>query len=967
MTSTSKEYVQLSGKEDVKTGESEKVQETAFDGDRKTPSPIGIEEKEEKAKESELARAARLGKIAPVSDAVNNEDDLESECLTAAAKAGHMQIVCLILNSKKLSPSVKDSEGNSLLHLAAMSDNLKLLDFLLEECEDLLDVNQKNDLEQTPLIVAVKNEKVNATKFLLAKGSDVDAVDQDGFSAFAYACTCGNELLCNLLLKSGSDPVIRYKLASYDSLLQELIGDVKETPDEEEQNSSGGIGYSALFLSAWNGNLESMLVLLKQLDQSDIESQIFEPQAHNLNALETLMLAGKDSMLAHLICTVPNDLIQEQLSTRYFKGTTLSHCLYNLKCFQTLKFVFDKQVEQKQGSKKVQLRPGILESQDLPGYHWTMTSPTLLNRISADKPSELVNHPLLRAYVDGKFPIYSFYPWLSLIYYLVFLFFLTFTIIHRAYAPNATAFESAGNLFRLVCQIFLIIMVIGYILVSVVEQLVSTYTTYYELERKETWLKANKGFRYCCPGVCFKCGRAIRSFFRKLKNIFKSILSYYCDVRNCIDVLGSISLLLLIPFWALNSQGQYILASIVLLINYLRIFKATMHFSCHGRYTGGVLKLFTGQYLKFICILIVIILGFYVAIFPSLRFEQSSDTMYDFLESNAQGSIFSVLDQTLLGLPILTPTSVKFVIILILASFAFFAWLLLAGVLNAQFVHAYSEAFGLPHQFKLDVITQIERKSLVSMLSFVRKRNVMHLAVINIPFYCWDKYTAEDQCAQTGDKHDSISAQIEDTLNAGIYALDKRFDALREMLEVITQNQYDTNKRIDDVHGEVIIVKQKVSQVGGLDLQDDMDRVVVEVKKVTGGYEKIEVRVEELIKKVDWLEADLAQKLNEVQSEQRKHKIEIDSEFKRLGSGDSHKESAAATTRKIDTLSAQSQANHNETDRQLKEINGVVKRVEGEEKQSLQASEKIISIENDINQRLAKLEKAVNMIGDRYR
>ena len=966
MTSTSKEYVQLSGKEEEKPGASEKMQETAFDGDRKTPSPVGIEKEEEKVKESELARAARLGKIAPISDAVNGEDDLEPECLTAAAKAGHMQIVCLILNSKKLSPSVRDSEGNSLLHLAAMSDDLKLLDFLLEECEDLLDVNQRNELEQTSLIVAVKNEKVNATKFLLAKGSDVDSVDQEGLSAFAYACTSGNELLCNLLLKSGSDPVIRYKLASYDNVLEELIGDVKKSPDEEEQNGSGGIGYSALFLSAWNGNLESMLVLLKQLDQSDIESQIFEPQAHNLNALETLMLAGKDSMLAHLICTVPNELIQEQLSTRYFKGTTLSHCLYNLKCYQTLKIVFDKQVEQKQGSKKVQLRPGILESQDIPGYHWTMTSPTLLNRISADKPSELINHPLVRAYADGKFPIYSFYPWLSLVYYLAFLFFLTFTIIHRAYAPNATAFDSAENIFRLICQIFLVLMVIGYILVSVVEILVSTYTTYYELERKETWLKANKGFRFCCPGVFFGCGRAIRSFFRKLKNICKSMLSYYCDIRNCIDVLGSLSLILLVPFWALDSQGQYILASIALLINYLRIFKATMHFSCHGQYTGGILKLFTGQYLKFICILIVIILGFYAAIFPSLQFEQSADTMYDFLESNVQGSIFSVLDQTLLGLPILTPTSVKFVIILILSSFAFFAWLLLAGVLNAQFVHAYSEAFGLPHQFKLDVITQIERKSLISMLSFVRKRCIIHLEVISMPFYCWDKYLTDEQSAQTEDKHDSISAQIEATLNAGIYALDKRFDALRQMLEVITQNQHDTNKRIDDVRNEVIIVKQKVSQVGGLDLQDDMDRVVVEVKKVTGGYEKIEVRVEDLIKKVDWLEADLAQKLNEVQSEQRKHKIEINNELKKLESGERDKESAA-TTRKIDTLSAQSQANHNETDRQLKEINSCVKRVEGEEKRSLQASEKIISIENDVNQRLAKLEKAVNMIGDRYR
>ncbi|KAI6655203.1 Ankyrin repeat domain-containing protein 50-like [Oopsacas minuta] len=970
MTSTSKEYVQLAAKEDDdKKGEPDKdqIQETVFDGDRKTPSPIGIEEKEEKPQESELVRAARLGKIAAISDAVNGEDDLEPECLIEATKAGHMQVVVLIINSKKLSPDVKDTAGNNLLHFAAISDNLKLIDYLVEECEDQLDVNQKNDLEQTPLIAAVKNEKINSTKFLLSRISEIDAVDQDGHNAFSYACISGNELLCNLLLKSGSDPTIRYKLESYDKLLSELTGDVVEKSDEEEQVSSGGSGYSALFLSAWNGNYEAMLVLLKQLDQSDIESQIFEPMSsYNLNAIEVLMLAGKDNMLAHLLYTIPNELLQEQLSTRYFKGTTLAHCLYNLKCYHTLKIVFDKQVDQKQGSKKVQLRPGILESQEIPGYHWTMTSPTLLNRISTDKASELVNHPLIKAYADGKFPVYSFYPWFCLIYYLIFLFFLTFTIIHRAYAPNATAFESSANLFRLVCQIFLIIMVIGYILVSVMEQLISTYTAYSELERKETWLRMNKGLRFCCPGVCFKFGKAIRAFFRKLKNISKSISVYYCDIRNVIDVLGSVSLILLIPFWALNTQAQYLLASIVLLINYLRFFKATMYFSCHGRYTGGILKLFTGQYLKLIFILFIIILGFYVAIFPSLQYQQSSETMYDFLEGNAQGSIFTVLDQTLLAVPIVGPTSAKFVVLLILASLAFFAWLLLAGVLNAQFVHAYSEAFGLPHQYKLDVIVHIERRSIVSILSFMRRRMMKDLEVISIPFYYWDKYMAEDdQCLEGRDKHDSISAQIEDALNAGIYALDKRFDALRDMLEILTEGQNDTNRRIDDVHKEVIIVNQKVSQVGGLDLKDEMDRVVFEVNKVTNAHVKIEVNVQELMRKVDTLEADLALKLNEVQSEQRKHKLEINEELRKLGHGEDKDKETIAAARKIDTLSAQSQANHNETDRQLKEINNCVKRVEGDERQNLRATEQIVSVENDINKRITKLEKAVNLFGDR--
>ena len=969
MTSTSKDYVQLSTKQDDEKEtepNEDKIMETALDG-RKTPSPVPSEEKEKekKSEESELVRAARFGRIAAISDAVNGEDDLESECLLEATKAGHMKAVSIILNSKKLNGSVKDSSGNSLLHLAAISDNLKLLDYLLEEKEDELDVNQKNELEQTPLIVAVKHEKINSTKFLLSKDIEIDVIDQDGFSAFAYACCSGNELICNLLLKAGCDPTARYKLKLYDNFILELIGDVKEKLDEEEQVSDGSLGYSPLFLSAWNGNYEAMLVLLKQLDQSAIESQIFEPQAQGLNAIETLMLSGKDDMLAHLLCTISNDLLQEHLTTRNFKGTTLSHCLYNLKCYQTLKLVLDKQVDQKQGSKKVQLRAGILESQNLPGYHWTMTAPTLLNRISADKPPELVNHPLLKAYVDGKFPVYSFYPWCCVLYYLFFLFFLTFTVIHRAYAPNATDFNSAANLFRLVCQIILILMVIGYILVAVMEYIIATYSTYYELERKATWLRINKGFRLCCPGICFKFGKAIRAFFRKVKNVLKSLFVYFYDIRNLIDVLGSVSVIILIPLWALNIQAQFILASIVLFLNYLRFFKATMYFSCHGRYTNGILKLFTGQYLKFIFILFVIMLGFYAAIFPSLMYEQSPETMFDFLESNSQSSIFTILDQMLLAVPSVGPISAKFIILLIIASLAFFAWLLLVTVVNAQFVHAYSEAFGLPHQYKMHVITHIERRSTVSILFFIRRRVIKQLEVISIPFYFWDSYLAEDQCSMQGrDKHDSLSSQIEDSLDAGVYALDKRFEVLRAMLEHIAENQNETNKRVEDVHKEVIIVNQKVSQVGGLDLQDEMDRVVVEVRKVTTGQVRIEGQVDGLIKKVNRLEADLAQKLNEVQSEQRKHKLEIAEQLNKLSSSDKDKDTSNAV-RRIDTLSAQTQANHNETDRQLKEINNCVKRVEGEEKQNTQATGKIMSVENDISQRIAKVEKAISLIVDK--
>ena len=960
MTSTAKEYVPLSTKpdgEDVpKKGE---IEETTFQG-KDTPPPIEVEEKPNE--EHELARAGRLGRLGMIRDAVNGEDDLPPECLFEATKAGHIKAVTLILNSKKLSANIKDDEGNTLLHLAAVSDNMKLLDYLSNKFDEELEENQKNELGQTPLISAVKHEKVNSTKFFLSKSADIEAVDQEGFSAFAHACASGNELLCNLLLRGGSDPTARYWIELYNGQLQELMGDVKERPDEEEQGTH--LGFSPLFIAAWNGNYDAMLILLKQLDQQSVESQIFQKQAQDLNAVEALMLAGKDNMLAHLLCTLPNDLLQEQLSSSYFKGISLAHCLLNLKCYHTLKLVFDKQVTQKPGDKKVQLRPGILELQDIPGNHWTMSAPTLLNRITTEKPAELINHPLIKAYADAKFPIYSFYSWASVLYYMVFIFFLTFTIIHHAYAPNNNDFDIAANRFRIFCQLIMILMVIGYILVAVLENLIASYTTYNDLQKKDTWLKMNKGFRLCCPGICFSLGKAIRACTIKTKNVIKSLFVYYYDIRNVIDVLGSISAILLIPFWALDTQAQYLLASIVLLLNYLRIFKATRHFSCSGGYAKGVLNLFTGQYLKFILLLFVIIIGFYAAIFPGLRYDVSTESFYDFFETNGQGTMFAVLDQTLFGASILTGTSARFIIVLVIAALSFFVWLLLVAVLNAQFVHAYNEAFALPHQYKLEEMTYIERRSLVSILSIIRKRIVPHLEVFGIPFYFWEKYNREECGEHGGDKHDSLSSQIEDALNAGIHEMDKRMEAMRSMLEIITENQHKTNARVEAVYEEVKEVKQSVARVGGLDLEIDMDRVVVEVKKVTTGHLKIERQVDDLVTKVGILEADLANKLNEVQSEQKKHKLELNDQIRKLNTTVGERD-IKGTEIKIQTLIAQSQGNHNESEKQLHEISNGVKRVESGDKDKSQVTQRLITVESELSQKIGKLEKAVNLILDK--
>lgn len=78
--------------------------------------------------------------------------------------------------------------GRTLLHWAAISGNLKLVTYLVEQgCH----VDATDDTDITPLILAASSGRPEVVAYLLKKGATVNQQTTQGHSALQYAASKG--------------------------------------------------------------------------------------------------------------------------------------------------------------------------------------------------------------------------------------------------------------------------------------------------------------------------------------------------------------------------------------------------------------------------------------------------------------------------------------------------------------------------------------------------------------------------------------------------------------------------------------------------------------------------------------------------------------------------------------------------------------------------------------------------------
>ena len=94
-------------------------------------------------------------------------------------------------------PDYRQSYEGSILGIAAESNNWGAIEYLLDE--NLFSVDEVSEDEITALMLAAKNNSVEATRVLLAHGANMALKSQEGFTALDYAEQAGNEEIVSLL------------------------------------------------------------------------------------------------------------------------------------------------------------------------------------------------------------------------------------------------------------------------------------------------------------------------------------------------------------------------------------------------------------------------------------------------------------------------------------------------------------------------------------------------------------------------------------------------------------------------------------------------------------------------------------------------------------------------------------------------------------------------------------------------
>ncbi len=96
----------------------------------------------------------------------------------------------------------RDTDGNTLLHLSALNGHASIVKRCVELHE--LDIQSKNNLGETPLMLSVQGNNISLVTYLLDKGANVDHENNKGETALFYT-TENNLSMFNLLVSKGAD------------------------------------------------------------------------------------------------------------------------------------------------------------------------------------------------------------------------------------------------------------------------------------------------------------------------------------------------------------------------------------------------------------------------------------------------------------------------------------------------------------------------------------------------------------------------------------------------------------------------------------------------------------------------------------------------------------------------------------------------------------------------------------------
>jgi uncharacterized protein len=153
----------------------------------------------------ELFEAIRAGDSSQVTKLVAADPSL---AIFAAAIQGDLATLETLVAGNRALISVQSSDGWTPLHLAAFFGKIEAARFLLNKGAEV-NARSSNAMENTPLHAAAAGRHVDVIRLLLDRGASVNARQHGGWTAMHAAAQSGDLEIAKTLLAGGADVVAR--------------------------------------------------------------------------------------------------------------------------------------------------------------------------------------------------------------------------------------------------------------------------------------------------------------------------------------------------------------------------------------------------------------------------------------------------------------------------------------------------------------------------------------------------------------------------------------------------------------------------------------------------------------------------------------------------------------------------------------------------------------------------------------